>query len=142
MLRAGDVKKIAKPYRLLQRYDDTGELHQPKEQTMTETQTNEATQSEAANGKQRPNAHTSKSVAHFEEQLRKARLKLAEAKVEQAKQSDRAKRIRERTIGRIMLELIDASSIDPHLIALLRDEVKKSCRQASQVSAFSESIFK
>jgi hypothetical protein len=139
----GDVKKVSRPYRVLQGYADNGELHQPKEQTMTEAKTtNEANQTEAASGTRRPNAHTSKSVAHFEEQLRKARLKLAEAKVEQAKQADRGKRIRERVIGRIVLELIEDGKIDPSVIALLRDEVKKSCRQASQILAFAETIFK
>ena len=48
--------------------------------------------------------------------------------VEQAKQADRGKRIRERTIGRIMLELVEEARIDVSIIALLCDEVKKSCR--------------
>jgi hypothetical protein len=109
---------------------------------MTETKTtNEDNQNKTTGEKQRSNAHTNKSVAHFEEQLRKARLKLAAAKVEQAKQADRGKRIRERTIGRIMLELIEEGRIDPSVIALLRDEVKRSCRQSSQVAAFAGSLF-
>jgi hypothetical protein len=110
---------------------------------MTDTKaTNEDSQIEATGAKRRPNAPTNKSVAHFEELLRKARLKLAEAKVEQARQAHRGKRIREREIGRIMLELIEDGKIDPSIIALLRGEVKKSCRQASQILAFAETIFK
>jgi hypothetical protein len=95
---------------------------------MTETKTtNEDNQTVAIGKKPRSNVATNKSVAHFEE-LRKARLKLAEAKVEQAKQADRGTRIRERTIDRIMLELVEEARIDVSIIALLCDEVKKSCR--------------
>jgi hypothetical protein len=124
-------------------YADNGELHKPKERTMTETKTtNEDNQTEATGRKRLPNTYTSKNLAHYEEQLRKARQKLAEAKVEQAQQADRGKRIREQVIGRITLELIEDGRIDPSIIALMRDEVKRSCRQAAQLLAFSESIFK
>jgi hypothetical protein len=108
---------------------------------MTETNTaNQDNLTEAASGKRRPNAHDN-SVAYLEEKLRKARLKLAQAKVEQAKQAERGKRIREQSIGRILLELIEEERIDASFFALLRDEVKKSCRRDSQVSAFAGTVF-
>jgi hypothetical protein len=108
---------------------------------MTETKNaNEDNLTAAASAKRRLIAPNN-SVTHLEEQLRKTRLKLAEAKLEQAKQAERGKRIRERTIGRIMLELIEDCKIDQPVIAMLRDEVKESCRQASQVSAFAGTVF-
>jgi hypothetical protein len=140
----GDVKKFSRPYRFLQVYADNGELHQPKEQTMTMTETkttNEDNRNKATGEQQPSNAHANKSLTHLEARLRKARLDLAEAKVEQAKKADRGKRIREQKIGQIMLELIEQDMIDPPVVALLRDEVKKTCRQSRQVAAFAGSLF-
>ena len=133
----GDVKKFSRPYRFLQVHADNGELHQPKEQTMTETKTRNEDNRNKATGEQQP----SNALTHLEARLRKARLDLAEAKVEQAKKADRGKRIREQKIGQIMLELIEQGMIDPPVVALLRDEVKKTCRQSRQVAAFAGSLF-
>jgi len=81
------------------------------------------------------------TLSYFEEKLRKARLKLAEAKAEHAKLAERGRRIRERAVGRIMLELIDAGRVDEPVIATLREEVKKSCSTLRQLVAFAHTIF-
>jgi len=108
-------------------------------ETMT---TNDTVQADAvAMERQRPTVPSKKPLSYFEEKLRKARFKLAEAKAEQAKQAKRDERIREREIGRITLQLIEQGRIDPTTVATLLDAVKKSCRKSHQASAFAQTIF-
>ena len=75
-------------------------------------------------------------ITHYEERLKRARLRLAQAKKELQQQSMRECSRRERDVGKIVLRLIDEAKLDPLVVALLRDEVRAACRSPAQVAAF------
>jgi phosphoenolpyruvate-protein kinase (PTS system EI component) len=76
------------------------------------------------------------AITYFEERLKRARLRLAQAKKELHQQSIRERSRRERDIGKIVWRLIEDGKLEQSVIALLRDEVRAACRSPEQVSAF------
>jgi phosphoenolpyruvate-protein kinase (PTS system EI component) len=83
-----------------------------------------------------PKSSNKETITHFEERLKRARLRLARAKKELHVQSMRERSRRERDVGKIVLRLIDDDKLDGPVVALIRDEVRAICRSPAQVSAF------
>jgi hypothetical protein len=83
-----------------------------------------------------PPKSSNKQISHFEERLKRARLRLARAKSELHVQSMRERSRRERDVGKIVWQLIDDGKLDKSTVDLIRDEVQAACRSPAQVSAF------
>ena len=69
-----------------------------------------------------PKSSNKETITHFEERLKRARLRLARAKKELHVQSMRERSRRERDVGKIVLRLIDDDKLDGPVVALIRDE--------------------
>jgi hypothetical protein len=76
------------------------------------------------------------AITYFEERLRLARLRLAQAKKDYHEQSMRERARRERDVGKIVLRLIDEGELDTSVVALIREEIREACRSPAQVAAF------
>jgi chorismate mutase len=81
------------------------------------------------------------TITHLEERLKRARLRLAQAKKGLQQQSMRERSRRERDVGKIVVRLAEQGELDPSVVALLRDEVRATCRSPAQVAAFRDTPF-
>jgi hypothetical protein len=82
-----------------------------------------------------------KTVADYEQMVKEARSKLALAKREFRDQSARERGRRERDTGKVVLRMIEEGKLDARTVALIRNEVRTSCRSPAQVAAFRDSVF-
>ena len=81
-----------------------------------------------------------KSLAVYQQELMLARLKLAQAKKRLQLESVRDTGRRERATGKVVLLMIAEGKLDGRTVALIRDEVRASCRSPMLVAAFRGSI--
>jgi len=93
-----------------------------------------------APGRQKARLSKQKLVADYEERVKRARLELAQAKKRLQLQSARDCSTRERATGKIVLVMIEQGRLDGGTLALIRDEVRASCRSPALVAAFRDSV--
>ncbi len=114
----------------------------PEEQTMSDvSQSPETENPEEASIASSASSFRKKTIEDYENDLKVARLKLAQAKKRQLDQSVRNRGRRERDTGRTVLRMIEEGKLDSATIALIADEVRAYCRSPTQVAAFRGSVF-
>jgi hypothetical protein len=104
------------------------------------SKSHETSEAGEAPGRQKARLSKQRSLSDYEQRVKRARLELVQAKKRLQLQSARDCSRRERATGKIVLVMIEQGRLDSRTLALIRDEVRASCRSPALVAAFRGSV--